>query len=96
MRNIAIALNSGTPVARNEITNFFSSKGWAYWHWVDDFWIVQVPDEYTPKVLYQKLVDLPRYSRQTILLFEFKGRINYWGTAPKDAWEWLEVIGKPE
>lgn len=94
MKNIAIALDAGMPLERNEITKFITSKGWAYWHWVDDFWIVQVPNDYSPKLLHEMICTLPGIGMPTILLFEFNGAINYWGNTHKDAWEWLSNIGK--
>ncbi len=93
MKNIAISLNAGLPNQRNEITNLFSNNDWAYWHWIDDFWIVQVPDEYTPQSLYEKLGKLPSLGSSTILVFEFQGSITYWGIAEEEAWKWLSVIG---
>lgn len=93
MKNLAIALNSGTPIQRNEITKFFMASSWAYWHWVDDFWIVQVPDEYTPKSLHIRIEQIPAVGIPTMLVFEFKGKIDYWGRNKKEAWDWLSVIG---
>lgn len=96
MKNIAITLNAGTPIQRNEITKLFSNKGWAYWHWMDDFWIVQVPDEFTPKSLHIIIEELSDIGKPTMLIFEFKGRINYWGRNKEEAWKWLSAIGKAE
>lgn len=96
MTFLAIALNAGTPVQRNEITKFFSSKNWPYWHWIDDFWIVQVPREYTPKVLHDNLEKLPEVGEPTMLVFEFNGDIKYWGRNKNEAWDWLGHIGRAE
>lgn len=93
MKNIAIALNAGFPAQRNAITNFFTNHGWPYWHWIDDFWIVQVPDFYTPSTLYAEIENLPEVESVTILLFEFHGTINFWGRADTAAWNWLNHIG---
>ncbi len=93
MKNIAIALDTGEPIQRNEITQLFSSKGWAFWHWIDDFWIVQVPDGYTVRSLYEKIEELPSVGSKTVLVFEFKGRIDYYGRTKTDSWEWLKNIG---
>jgi hypothetical protein len=93
MKNIAVVLNAGQPEQRNAITNFFSGSEWAYWHWIDDFWIVQVPDNYTPQKLHNQLELLPAVGTATILLFQFSGRITFWGRANKDAWNWLKHIG---
>ncbi len=94
MKNLAIGLNSGTVEERNDITNLFSANDWAYWHWIDDMWIVQVPDEYTPKKLYNLIRSDTILGEKRILIFEFKGKINYWGWNAKKAWEWLSVLGK--
>ena len=96
MKNIAVALNAGQPEQRNAITNFFAASGWAYWHWIDDFWIVQVPSDYTPRALHDQLERLPAVGTATILLFEIHGAIAYWGRANKDAWAWLNHIGSPQ
>lgn len=96
MKNIAISLNAGTPIQRNAITKLFSKKSWAYWHWIDDLWIVQVPNEYTPKLLHIRIEALPDIGNPTMLVFEFKGNINYWGRCKDEAWKWLNVIGKAE
>jgi hypothetical protein len=93
MKNIAVSLNAGTPLQRNAITNFFAHATWAYWHWIDDFWIVQAPDAYTPKALYDQLCRLENVDTATILLFEFYGNIGFWGRADNAAWEWLNHIG---
>lgn len=93
MKNIAIALNAGFPEQRNAITNYFSNCNWPYWHWIDDFWIVQVPDSYTPSSLYSAIEVLPGVESATILLFEFHGNINFWGRADPAAWNWLSHIG---
>jgi hypothetical protein len=93
MKNIAIALNAGTPVQRNEITKLFAAERWAYWHWVDDFWVVQVPDGYTVKTLHERIETLPNICKPTMLVFEFNGRIKYWGRNNKEAWDWLQHIG---
>ena len=93
MKNIALALHAGTPQRRNAITKLFSDEQWAYWHWIDDFWIVQVPDTYTPKSLHDRLEALDPVGAGTILVFEFRERITFWGRAAKEAWAWLKHIG---
>ncbi|MCW5651302.1 MAG: hypothetical protein KIS62_16255 [Ramlibacter sp.] len=93
MRSIAIALNAGNPQTRNIITNFFAAQNWAYWHWIDDFWIVQVPHEYTPSALHERIETLPEFGTPTILVFEFHGAIGYWGRSDAAAWDWLNHIG---
>ena len=93
MKNFAIALDSGTVEERNEITNLFDTKKWAYWHWIDDFWIVQVPDDFTPKKLDEIIASDTILNTRTRLIFEFQGKINYWGRNTEDAWKWLSVIG---
>ncbi len=94
MKFIAIALNAGTAIQRNEITKYFSNKDWPYWHWIDDFWIVQVPNEYTPQTLHDRIEELPDVGTPTMLLFEFTGDIKYWGRSKDEAWDWLKHIGK--
>lgn len=93
MKNLALALHAGEPVKRNAITRHFNNCRWIYWHWIDDFWIVQVPNSYTPKSLHQELESLTAVGTTTILVFEFQGRIRYWGRAKKAAWKWLSHIG---
>lgn len=93
MKNIAVALNAGLPAQRNSITRFFASQNWVYWHWVDDFWIVQVPDNYSPKILHDQIETLGDVGKPTMLVFEFQGSIKYWGRGDKEAWQWLSHIG---
>ena len=95
MKNIAIALNSGTPAQRNEITNYLSDQNLAYWHWIDDFWIVQVSDDYTPKTLHVALEENAKIGTPTMLVFELSGNINYWGRSSDESWKWLSHIGTP-
>ena len=93
MRNLIIGLDKGSPFKRNELTEFFSGKNWAYWHWMDDFWIVQVPDNYSPKVLHSELEESTEIGKPTMLVMEFQGKIKFWGRNDKEAWEWLDHIG---
>jgi hypothetical protein len=95
MKNLAVALHAGKAVQCNEITTFFADEGWAYWHWIDDFWIVQVPDSYTPHTLHTQIEQLPNSGSPVILVFEFQGRIKFWGKCDPDAWKWLNNIGNP-
>lgn len=93
MKNLAMALDAGTPENRNLITLFLSNKNWAYWHWIDDFWIVQVPDNYTPKGLYDELIESTGLGLSTILTFDLNNHVNFWGNNKQEAWRWLEAIG---
>ena len=92
---IAIALHAGSPEIRNAITNLIVSCKWAYWHWIDDFWIVQAPDSVTPKTLNEAISSLPRANGTTILVFEIKPDFTFWGNAHPDAWIWMSHIGRP-
>lgn len=96
-KNIALALNAGTPEYRNAITSYFSSEDLVFWHWIDDFWIVQVEGTVTPKSLHTSIENLKEIKeatkKPTILIFEFTGRIKYYGRASKEAWDWLKHIG---
>lgn len=94
MKHILIGLDAGSPSQRNEITAFLSDKEWAYWHWLDDVWIVQVPNEYTPKTLHNEIEDATNIGKPTMLVFEFKENITYWGRNKKEAWKWLAYIGE--
>ena len=69
--------------------------GWAYWHWIDDFWIVQVPYNYTARSLHEEIEKLPEIGEPTMLVFEFEGNISFWGRNEMDAWDWLNHIGNP-
>ncbi len=93
MKNVAVSLDNGIPAKRNAITNMFAERGWAYWHWIDDFWIVQIPDDMPPRKLHELIEAMPDVGTSTILLFEFKGPITYWGRAKDSAWDWLKHLG---
>ncbi len=95
-KNIAVVLNAGAPEQRNAITSFFSLQKLVYWHWIDDFWIVQVEETVTPKSLYALIEALDEINTPTILVFEFKGRVKFYGRANPAAWDWLKHIGDVE
>lgn len=94
MKNFAVALNNGTPAERNAITKHLADSGYGYWHWVDDFWIVRTDVE-TAKSLYLTLLEEANLGKETVLVFEFETPINFWGFAPKKAWDWMKKIGTP-
>lgn len=93
MKKFAIALNAGAPDRRNIMTSFFNGRDWAYWHWIDDFWIVLVPEDYTPSQLHNEIEELAGVGTPNILIFEFHSPISYWGRATNEAWDWLSHIG---
>ena len=94
MKHIAIALHAGTPPLRNSLTEHLVAKKISFWHWIDDFWILEVESETTPKQFYKSLVEADALDpKSTVLLFELEGRLSYWGKADKAAWEWLSSIG---
>ena len=90
MKNMIIALHAGYPVQRNEITGYLLKMQWAYWHWIDDFWIVQLPLTYTPRILFDELASsLNHATRSSILIFDFVGPVTLWGNNSPDSWDWL-------
>lgn len=94
-KNIAIALNAGTPTIRNGITDYFRTNSLVFWHWIDDFWIVEVDLNVTPKSLHAELIGSGSLTpSNTILVYEFNGPIKYWGRGAKEGWDWLSRIGK--
>ena len=94
MKYFAVSLHAGTPTQRNSITNSFASKNLAYWHWIDDFWIVELQDHYTARKLHDELEAIQVVGTATMLVFEFDRNIKYWGRAKNEAWDWLSHIGK--
>ncbi|MCG7964825.1 MAG: hypothetical protein N0E54_19145 [Candidatus Thiodiazotropha taylori] len=96
MKNFVIALEEGSPKVRDEITNYFSKENWAYWHWIDDFWIVQVSDEYSSKQLHEELEANTEIVKPTLLILSLDGNNQYWGRNEDDAWSWLNHIGRAE
>ena len=94
IKNMAVALNGGTPEKRNAITNSFQGKGFAFWHWIDDFWIVQPDVSLTPKALALELRALPEIGGFThMLVFDLPDHLTYWGWANQEAWDWLTKAG---
>lgn len=91
IKNLGVSLHGGNPDKRNLITNHFRDKGYVLWHWIDDFWIIQIPLSKTPKGVWDDLT-LAGLGTEIILIFELPGHITYYGYADPKAWEWLKPI----
>ncbi len=84
--------SSTTNEMRNELTSVFSSALPAYWHWIDDFWIVRCEAGVTAKSLHEwieKRTDITA----TMLVIEIKDGFSYWGRSKNEAWDWLSTYG---
>lgn len=93
MRHILIALNDGNEKLRDCITTYIVGANWPYWHWIDDVWIIEPPHGTTAKSIHDALD--PFVDETTVLIFEFRGPINFWGRNEKEAWDWLNSLGNP-
>lgn len=94
MKLYAIALDSGTPEKRNVITSLIVANNWEYWHWFDDFWIVDPKNQFlSPKLIYQTLASNAELATANILVFDFDRGVKFWGLSNKDAWKWMGSIG---
>ena len=85
-----IALDNGTPEQQDVITQFLKSKGYEFWHWIEDLWLLSnVPVGTTPRSLWQELNELPEIAGQNMIVLMMNSSIAHWGQLPQSAWLWL-------
>jgi hypothetical protein len=87
---LQVALDVGTREQRDAITFHLNAKGWKLWHWYQDLWLLaEVPDEVTPRRLWEELRALPPLSQKSVLVMGLDGTPSYYGNAPRDSWDWM-------
>lgn len=45
MSSIFVVVDEATAQEQNSITDLFKSKGWGYWHWVHNIWVLDTPSD---------------------------------------------------
>ena len=85
-----IALDNGTSEQQNAITLHLKKRGFEFWHWIEDLWLLSnVPLGVTPRRLWEELNELPELAGQDMIVFMVNSGIAYWGQLPQNAWRWL-------
>lgn len=88
-KKFVIVLNSGTPAEQNLLTQRLVSLQWAYFHYLEDVWLLAgVPDAQTAKTIYADAALI--LGEKTILVFEVQGECEHFGRANPKAWPWLK------
>lgn len=106
MSQFIIATDSASAVQRNAITDHVKSKGWAFWHHFDGFWMVATSDygvvdynKTTSEQLYNELMKLPvigtTISLLVIRLPDKGSPMTHFGYGPKPGWEWAKRYWGP-
>ena len=49
------ALNSSAPENEKVFSSFLDSKGFEYWHWINNFWILKVGTNYSARAIVEDL-----------------------------------------
>ena len=71
---------------------------WAYWHWIEGFWLILRWDNPTAKEFWNAIAQaMPSLESKTMLVMRVDDPVTYWGRADKAAWDWLKIsqIGEP-
>jgi hypothetical protein len=91
MKRFIIILDGGDREKRNAITSFLQAKGWYLWHHMEDVWLVtNVPALVNARSISEEISKIPLIGGHPKLVMRVPdGPSNYWGNAPKDAWEWM-------
>ena len=91
MARFVIATDKMPAVIADRLTTHFKGTGWGFWHWLDDFWVLDgVPDIYTAKKLYEELDGLSKlFGAQTCVVMRTDPPLSFWGAATKDCWPWM-------
>src|SRR5580704_5705706 len=101
MNRFIIATNNASAVQKNAITEHLKSKGWAFWHHFEDFWMVATNplDFTTSQQLWTELGDIPSVGRQTFMIVirmsESGQPMTHFGFGPPQGWEWTRQYWGP-
>ncbi|HVT29151.1 MAG TPA: hypothetical protein VHE81_14140 [Lacipirellulaceae bacterium] len=91
MAKFIISCDSIQKPLADAVTRAIASAQYDYWHWIDDFWIVQTDKVHTAKFLWEFVTkSVPALSVTTMLVARIDSPQSYWGLAPNDAWTWLK------
>ena len=94
-REFVVAIQGGSADSRDKITQYVKGRGWGFWHWFDDVWLIAgVPEETTAKELYLHLSSLSKeLETVSLLIFSMdkKESRSHWGRSNPDGWEWMRT-----
>ena len=90
-QKMIVALNVGTREQRDAITLHLNAKGWRWWHFYADLWLLaDVPDAITPQVLWREFDRLPPLNGKSILITTVPDdAMSFFGVAVPEAWSWM-------
>lgn len=96
MSQFIIATNNANALQRNAITEHVKSKGWAFWHHFEDFWMLKTTDFdlTTSQQLWAELTSIPIIGNNTYMLVIRLAKpgepMTHFGYGPAAAWEWTK------
>ena len=100
-QRLIISTNSaaGDPVGataseRDAITGFLKGRGWEFWHWFEDLWLVVVPaglPQVAPDVLRDDLRGLLPSRGRHLLIINVDDGVHA-GFGPAVVWPWMRNI----
>lgn len=90
MSKFVISLPDTNAAKKNAVTNHFKSKGWAFWHYHDDLWLLKSSSSNdTPKNIFEELTMI--IGDDVCLIFEVNGSPKYYGRDDTKSWDWMAV-----
>lgn len=91
MKRMIIAAERATAEQSNAITIHLRAKGWHFWHWLEDVWLLaEVPAEVTPRIVWDEIAGLPLFGRLRCVVLQVDPTPAYWGQCNPESWVWLE------
>lgn len=99
MARFIIATENFRKAEADALTAVLDDSSYAYWHWVESFWLVLTPDNtQTARQLWNEVVEaVPSIEPKTMLVMRIDKPMSYFGRANDAAWNWLAAnkIGTP-
>ena len=81
MKHYIVAVDSGPADESNSVSEMLTDRGCAWWHWIDNFWIViDQKGVFTATSLRDAILEIT-HSRN-LLVFEIKSRGSWAGFGP--------------
>lgn len=93
MSKFLIALDNSTKEQNEKFVDFINEKGYGWWHWIDNFWIIDTSSKLTAVELRNELGEL--YPNINKLVIELKNNNFTWaGYGPSNEnnnmFDWLK------
>lgn len=90
MKKFIILADGLTAEQQNAITRFIQDRGWGFWHWHTNTWLLAgLPDDWTPRRLQVDLEESLKLQTSMIIM-SISDPITFFGRAPEEAWPWLQ------